>query len=162
MCSLTNKQFFRHNIVELFCLCLFKIPSLAFSKEVIGCWRLLYIFLSQLHGEIVDHIFDICSHVDLYFAMLREIHFHSNKVMHLAPHGLNLPIAAIFFVDPALKLIVDFGLSMAAHQIINMEPDGVLSSIFFAIHNAWVIWVELESNFFQISMELLVKKQAHL
>jgi hypothetical protein len=49
-------------------------------------------------------------------------------------------------------------IAVTTHQVINMEPDGMLTAFDLAIGNTGVIRIELETNAFKLSSDLLVQQ----
>ena len=63
---------------------------------------------------------------------------------------------AVFFVEPNEELVIHFLVHVATHHVVYMKTDRVLFFLDDTIGDAWVVWIELESNPFEVTSEFLV------
>ena len=68
-------------------------------------------------------------------------------------HGSVLPV---LLVQPFLEYVVNLSVNVAAHQIINMESDRMLTPMALSVSYTWVIGIEDKSFLLQIPAELVV------
>ena len=76
--------------------------------------------------------------------------------MSIPTSGLDLTMLSIFSIQPLQKHRVDFFTNVTAHNVIDMEPYGVLLASNNSIRNTWVVGVEDKTNVFKVFAECAI------
>ena len=60
-------------------------------------------------------------------------------------------------VHQLLELIINLRVHMTGYDAVNMESHCVLLANFYPISDTWIVRIELKSNIFQVSTELVME-----
>ena len=123
----------------------------------INPWLLVSFWCHSAHTspEIAIQFLHIFVLIDDHFSFCTKIDY-AKKIVHFSSRWLNFSMFTVCFLEPCQEFIIDPWVNVATKQVINVELNCLMLSIYNLISYAWVVWVEFETDDFKVRTKFVV------